>query len=396
MLSKKALGVSPSPTMAIEDKAKTMRSQGIDVIGFGAGEPDFDTPPHIKEAAIKAINEGHTRYTPASGTLELKEAICQKLKSDNGLDYNPGQIVVSNGAKHSLFNVLAALLNPGDEVLIPVPYWVSNPELVKLNDGVPVAVETSEENHLKASVEDLEKHRTAKTKALILNSPCNPSGQVYNEGKLKAIADFCVKNNIYVIADEIYEKLIYDTISHCSIASFNEQIKDLTIVVNGVSKTYAMTGWRIGYTASTAEIAKIMSAIQSQTASNPNSIAQKAAVAALLGDQECVEKMRLAFDERRKYMYNRVKKLPYLDVLEPKGTFYIFLNLSEALGKSFQGRRIENGDDFAGLLLDSRKVAIVPGRGFGALNYARMSFATSMEYIVEGLNRLEAFLNDLE
>jgi len=396
MLSKKALGVSPSPTMAIEDKAKTMRSQGIDVIGFGAGEPDFDTPPHIREAAIKAINEGHTRYTPASGTLELKEAICHKLKSDNGLDYNPGQIVVSNGAKHSLFNVLAALLNPGDEVLIPVPYWVSNPELVKLNDGVPVAVETSEKNRLKASVEDLEKHRTAKTKALILNSPCNPSGQVYNEDELKAIADFCIKNNIYVIADEIYEKLIYDDTSHYSIASFNKQIKDLTIVVNGVSKTYAMTGWRIGYTASTTEIAKVMNTIQSQITSGPNSIAQRAAVTALQGSQECVEEMRLAFDKRRKYMCDRINNIPNLEALVPKGTFYLFINLSGALGKSFQGQNIENGDDFARQLLESKKVAIVPGSGFGAPNYVRMAFATSMEHIVEGLERMETFVDELE
>lgn len=396
MLSKKALGVSPSPTMAIEDKAKTMRSQGIDVIGFGAGEPDFDTPPHIREAAIKAINEGHTRYTPASGTLELKEAICQKLKSGNGLDYNPGQIVVSNGAKHSLFNVLAALLNPGDEVLIPVPYWVSNPELVKLNDGVPVAVETSEKNRLKASVEDLEKHRTAKTKALILNSPCNPSGQVYNEDELKAIADFCIKNNIYVIADEIYEKLIYDDTSHYSIASFNKQIKDLTIGVNGVSKTYAMTGWRIGYTASTTEIAKVMNTIQSQITSGPNSIAQRAAVTALQGSQECVEEMRLAFDKRRKYMCDRINNIPNLEALVPKGTFYLFINLSGALGKSFQGQNIENGDDFARQLLESKKVAIVPGSGFGAPNYVRMAFATSMEHIVEGLERMETFVDELE
>ncbi len=395
-LSKKALSISPSSTMMIDDKAKDMIRQGINVIGFGGGEPDFDTPVHIREAAIKAINEGHTRYTPASGTLELKEAICQKMKRDHGLDYNPAQIVVSNGAKHSLFNILAALLNPGDEVLIPVPYWVSYPELVKLHDGVPVAVQTGKENCFKASPEDLESYRTAKTRALILNSPNNPTGQVYSEKELRDLADFCCEHNIHLIADEIYEKLIYDEACHHSIASFNEKIKELTIIVNGVSKTYAMTGWRIGYTASTAEIAGVMSAIQSQTSSNPNSIAQKASVAALEESQECVEGMRLAFNERRKYMYDRITKIPCLEALNPRGTFYMFLDLSGVVGKSFQGNVIENGDDFARHLLESRSVAVVPGRGFSAPNYARMAFATSMEYIAEGMERMEAFINDLE
>jgi len=396
MLSNKAMGVSPSPTMAIDNKAKEMKSQGSDVIGFGAGEPDFDTPSHIREAAIKAINEGHTRYTPAAGTLELKEAICRKLKRDNGLEYSPAQVVVSNGAKHSLFNALAALLNPGDEVLIPVPYWVSNPELVKLNDGIPVAMETSKESGFKASVEDLEKYRTGRTKALMLNSPCNPSGQVYSKGELKALADYCVEHNIYVIADEIYEKLIYDDTGHHSIAAFNEQIKELTIVVNGASKSYAMTGWRIGYTASSPEIAKIMASVQSHTASNPNSIAQKAAVAALDGSQECVEEMHLAFDERRKYMYDRIKNIPGLNCLEPRGAFYLFVNLEETEGKTFRGEKIGSSDDFARLLLESSQVAIVPGTGFGLSNYARLSFATSMDNIVEGLNRIETFVKELE
>ncbi len=396
MLSNKAMGVSPSPTMAIDNKAKEMKSQGSDVIGFGAGEPDFDTPSHIREAAIKAINEGHTRYTPAAGTLELKEAICRKLKRDNGLEYSPAQVVVSNGAKHSLFNALAALLNPGDEVLIPVPYWVSNPELVKLNDGIPVAMETSKESGFKASVEDLEKYRTGRTKALMLNSPCNPSGQVYSKDELKALADYCVEHNIYVIADEIYEKLIYDDTGHHSIAAFNEQIKELTIVVNGASKSYAMTGWRIGYTASSPEIAKIMASVQSHTASNPNSIAQKAAVAALDGSQECVEEMHLAFDERRKYMYDRIKNIPGLNCLEPRGAFYLFVNLEETEGKTFRGEKIGSSDDFARLLLESSQVAIVPGTGFGLSNYARLSFATSMDNIVEGLNRIETFVKELE
>ncbi len=396
MLSKKALGISPSPTMAIDNKAKEMKSQGIDVIGFGAGEPDFNTPFHIREAAIKAINEGHTRYTPAAGTLELKEAICRKLKADNGLEYGPAQVVVSNGAKHSLFNVLAALLNPGDEVLIPVPYWVSNPELVKLNDGIPVAVGTKRENGFKASAEDLENYRTGRTKALMLNSPCNPTGQVYSEEELRAIANYCIEHNIYVIADEIYEKLIYDDARHYSIAAFNERIKELTIVVNGASKSYAMTGWRIGYTASSPEIAKIMASVQSHTASNPNSIAQKAVHAALEGNQECVEEMRLAFDQRRKYMFDRIKKIPGLDAVEPRGAFYLFISLEETVGKSFRGEKISSSDDFARLLLENRQVAIVPGTGFGHSGYARLSFATSMDNISEGLNRIEAFINELE
>lgn len=396
MLSKKAQSISLSPTMAIDSKAKELKAQGVDVIGFGAGEPDFDTPAHIREAAIKAINEGHTRYTPAAGTLELKEAICKKFKNDNKLDYEAAQIVVSSGAKNSLFNALSAVINPGDEVLIPVPYWVSYPELVKLNDGTPIAVRSSEKNKLKVTVEDLKDHYTAKTKVLILNSPTNPTGQVYSADELKAIADFCSENNIMVIADEVYEKLIYSDARHVSIASFNERIKELAIIVNGASKSYAMTGWRIGYTASSPEIAKIMGAVQSHATGNPNAIAQKAAVAALQNDQACVEEMRLVFDERRQYMYERINKMPYLNALEPIGAFYLFFNLAEAVGKSYKGEKIGGSDDFARLLLDEQKVALVPGTGFGAPNYMRLSFATSMENIKEGLNRLEAFVGDLQ
>lgn len=395
MLSKKALGISPSPTMAIDSKAKEMKSRGLDVIGFGAGEPDFDTPPHICEAAVKAINEGHTRYTPAAGTPELKEAVCEKLMNDNGLQYAPAQIVVSNGAKHSLANALAALLNPGDEVLIPAPYWVSYPEMVRLGDGIPVPIETKEENSFKVTPADLEQALSDRTKALILNSPSNPTGQVCSEEELKAIAGFCVRHNLFVIADEIYEKLIYGGSRHVSIAAFNERIKELTIVVNGVSKSYAMTGWRIGYTASAPEIAAVMANIQSHTASNPNSIAQKAAVEALRGPQECVEEMRLAFDERRKYVYERIKAIPHLDALEPIGAFYLFVSVADTVGKTFQGRKIGGSDDFAEMLLESRKVALVPGTGFGAANYVRLSFATSMDNITEGLNRIETFVGNL-
>jgi aspartate aminotransferase len=396
MLSKKALGINPSPTMAIDSKAKEMQSRGIDVIGFGAGEPDFDTPAHIRDAAIKAINEGHTRYTPAAGSQELKEAICEKLKRENGLTYSPAEIVVSNGAKHSLNNCLATLLNPGDEVLIPAPYWVSYPEMVRLSDGVPVAVETSEKNNFKLSPVELEQHSTAKTKVLIINSPCNPTGQIYNEQELRSIADFCVGRNIYIITDEIYEHLIYGKNRHTSIATFSEQVKEQTIVVNGVSKSYAMTGWRIGYTASTAEIAKVMGNLQSQMASNPNSIAQKATVAALRGPQDCVAEMNRAFGERCSFMYSRFNAIPHLEALEPQGAFYLFGSMAQTIGKSYQGKVITGSDDFAAYLLENQNVAVVPGTGFGAPNYMRLSFATSMENIKKGLDRIEAFVNELE
>ncbi len=395
MLSKKALAISPSPTMAIDGKAKEMKSKGIDVIGFGAGEPDFDTPLHIREAATAAMNEGHTRYTPAAGTVELKEAICAKLQADNGLEYNPAQIVVSNGAKHSLSNIMTALLNPGDEVLIPAPYWVTYPELVRLNDGIPVPVEAGADNALRITPGDLEKVCREKCKALVLNSPCNPSGQVYSAQELKAIADFCCRKNIYIIADEIYEKLIYGDNRHVSIASFDERTRDLTIVVNGVSKSYAMTGWRIGYTASNKEIAAVMANIQSHTASNPNSIAQKATLAALTGAQDCVKEMRLAFDRRRLYMCERIANMSALSALEPRGAFYLFVDISATVGKTFQGQTIGGSDDFAAHLLENRKVAVVPGTGFGSPHHVRLSFATSMDNIVEGLDRIEAFVGDL-
>ncbi len=396
MLSKKALSINPSPTMAIDSKAKEMKSQGLDVIGFGAGEPDFDTPEHIRQAAIKAINEGHTRYTPAAGTPELKEAVAGKLKRENGLSYELNQIVVSNGAKHSLSNIFTALLNPGDEVIIPVPYWVTYPELVSLNDGIPLALETAEENGFKVTMETLAKSTSDKTRALVLNSPCNPTGQIYSEAELRRIADFCSKHNIYIISDEIYEHLIYGDHRQTSTASFSEKAKEITIIVNGVSKSYAMTGWRIGYTASAPNIAKVMSSIQSHTASNPNTIAQKAAVAALNGPQECVEEMRIAFDKRRKYMYEQISAIPHLQALEPQGTFYMFVSVKETIGRTFNGTSINSSDDFASLLLENQKVAVVPGTGFGAPNFVRLSFATSMDNIVEGLKRIGSFVDDLK
>ncbi|MDP3058434.1 MAG: pyridoxal phosphate-dependent aminotransferase, partial [bacterium] len=316
-LSKRGLNVTPSVTLSIDTKAKQMMSQGLNVIGFGVGEPDFDTPANIADAAIKAIRTGFTRYTAASGTLDLRQAICNKLKADNGLDYTPNQIVVSNGAKHSLYNVLSALCDEGDEVIIPVPYWVSYPEMVKMVGAVPVLLETKEEEDFKIRLDDLKRAITPKTKAFMLNSPSNPTGMVYSAQELRALADVCVERGIYIISDEIYEKLVYDNTAHVSIASFGPTIKDHTIVVNGMSKAYAMTGWRIGYTASNTEIANAMASLQSHATSNPNSIAQKASVEALLGPQETITNMVAEFARRRTRMVELINAIPGLSCREP-------------------------------------------------------------------------------
>ncbi len=393
MLSNKATGISPSPTLAIDAKFKEMKANGEDVVGFGCGEPDFDTPQHIKDAAISAINSGFTKYTPAAGTLELRKAVAKKFKVENGLDYAPSDIVVSNGAKHSLVNAFMAILNPGDEVIVPAPFWVSYPEMIKIADGVPVLLNTLEENDFKASVEDFQKALSPKTKAIVLNSPSNPTGMVYTEDELRAIADFAVKHNIYIISDEIYEHLIYDG-KHISIASFNDKIKALTIVINGVSKTYAMTGWRIGYAAAAPEIAKIMANIQSHAASNPNSIAQAATVAALEGGMDDVEMMKKHFVERRDYMVDTINSIDGVSCKKPQGAFYIMMSIKELIGKELYGKIINNSNDFATLFLEKAKVAVVPGAGFGADEYVRWSYATSMENIKEGLARLKKLLNN--
>ncbi len=392
-ISNKFKTISPSPTLMIDSKFKQMKAEGMNVVGFGAGEPDFDTPAHIKEAAINAINAGFTKYTPASGTLELKKAICDKLLRDNGLSYEPSQIVVSNGAKHSLINAFGAILNPGDEVIIPAPFWVSYPEMVKYNDGVPVILHTTEEKGFKFSADEFKAAITPKTKAIVLNSPSNPTGMVYTEEELKAIAEVAVENNIFVISDEIYEYLVYDGVKHTSIASFNDKIKDLTIIINGVSKTYAMTGWRIGYTASNPAIAKAMSNVQSHTTSNPNSIAQAATVAALNGPMDDLKVMIKAFDERRKYMAERINSIEGVSCLMPKGAFYVMMNISGLKGRTLAGKLINNADDFAEVFLDKQMVAVVPGTGFAAPDYVRWSYATSMENIKEGIDRLEKLLN---
>ncbi len=388
-LSRKGLGIEPSITLEITAKAKAMRDSGIDVLSFGVGEPDFITPENIRKEAIDAINKGLTKYTPSSGIIELKKAICDKLKNDNNLDYNPSNIIVSNGAKHSIYNALLAILNPGDEVIIGVPYWVSYPELVKLADGVPVFINTKEENDFKYDINDLDNVKTSKTKAIILNSPNNPTGAVCKEEELKKIADWAVKNDIFIISDEIYEKLIYDGIKHISIAAFNEEVRNLTILINGMSKSYAMTGWRIGYTAAHEDIIKVMSNIQSQTTSNPNSIAQYASVEALRGNQDSVEYMKRNFEKRRIRMFNGINEIDGLSCRLPEGSFYIMVNFSELKGKTIQGIDIKNSVDFTNLLLEKANVAVVPGVAFGDDNYVRFSYAMSMENIEEGLKRIK-------
>ncbi len=393
MLSKKAMGISPSATLAIDAKFKEMKAKGEDVVGFGAGEPDFDTPQHIKDAAIRAICENQTRYTPASGTIALRNAVSKKFKEENGLDYNYTNIVISNGAKHSLVNAFMAICNPGDEVIIPAPFWVSYYEMVKLADGEPVVVTTKEENEFKMTAKELEAAITDKTKAVIINSPSNPTGMVYTEEELREIADVAVKNDIYVISDEIYEHLIYEG-KHVSIASFNEEIKKRTIVINGVSKTYAMTGWRIGYAAANDEIAKIMGSIQSHAASNPNSIAQAATIAALEGGMDCVNEMKEQFKLRRDYMVDAINSIENVSCSKPAGAFYVMVGIKDLIGKTLYGVKINSADDFAKVFLDVAKVAVVPGNAFGAPEYIRWSYATSLENIKEGVARLEKFIKN--
>lgn len=392
-LSKKGLQISPSVTLDITAKAKAMKAEGIDVISFGAGEPDFNTPENIRKEGIRAIEEGLTRYTAASGIIELKEAICHNFKELDGLDYLPNNIIVSSGAKHSIYNALMAIINPEDEVIIGVPYWVSYPELVKIAGGKPVYVETKEENEFKFTVSDLDKILTNKTKAIILNSPSNPTGAIYNEEELKEIANWAVENNIFVISDEIYARLVYEG-KHISIASFNQEIKDLTIVVNGMSKAYAMTGWRIGYVAAHEDVIKVMSNLQSHTTSNPCSMSQYASVIGLLGDQSSVSDMKKQFEERRNYMAEKVNSIPNLSCKKPKGAFYIMVNITKVKGKTIEGVKINRSLDFAKVLLDKENVAVIPGIGFGDDDYIRLSYATSMENIIEGLDRIENILKD--
>ena len=395
-LSKKAGNMSPSITLAITAKANELKSQGVDVVSFGAGEPDFNTPENIIQAAIKAMHDGKTKYTPAGGILELKETICEKFKTDNNLEYKPSQITISTGGKQCLANALMAILNPEDEVLIPVPYWVSYPELVKLADGVPVFVETSKENNYKYTLADLEKVTTDKTKAIIINSPNNPTGTIYNEEELLEIANFAKEHNLLILSDEIYEKLIYDGEKHISIASLNEDTYERTIVINGLSKTYAMTGWRLGYVAASEQITKLMTSIQSHMTSNVNSITQYAAIEALNGPVEDLNNMIKEFENRRNFMIYKIEKLSEISIIKPNGAFYIMVNISAYLNTTFKDQVINNSVDFAKVLLEEEKVAVIPGSGFGLDDYIRLSYATSMDIIETGIDRISVFLSKIK
>ncbi|MDR2818583.1 MAG: pyridoxal phosphate-dependent aminotransferase [Endomicrobium sp.] len=391
-ISKRVQSIKPSPTLAIDAKAKALKEQGIDIINFGVGEPDFDTPQSIKNAAINAINSGFTKYCPVPGTLEIKNAIIEKLKRDNDLVYTPEQIIVSSGAKHSLYNLFQSIIDDGDEVIVPAPYWVSYPDMIALAGGKPVIIQTTDKTNFKATPETIEKVLTKKTKAIVINSPSNPTGVTYSQEELKTIADVCVKHKIFIISDDIYEKLVYDKFKFISIAQVSPQAKELTIVINGVSKAYAMTGWRIGYTAGPKDIISAMSKIQSQSTSNACSISIKAAVEALNGSQECVENMRKEFEKRRDYIVTRLNSIHGITCRKPEGAFYVFPNVKELLGKTFDSKTINTDLEFADYLLNYAKIAVVPGTAFGAEGYIRLSYATSIENIKSGMDRLETAL----
>ncbi|MEW6002765.1 MAG: pyridoxal phosphate-dependent aminotransferase [Nitrospirota bacterium] len=395
MLSDRAKKIKPSPTLAIDAKAKSMKAEGIDIVNFGVGEPDFDTPGNIKEAAIKAIRDGFTKYTPVGGIDPLKDAIIEKFKKDNNLNYTREEIIVSCGAKHCLYNIAQALFGPGDEVLIPSPYWVSYPDQVLLNDAVPVFLKTYESDSFMIKPDLLESHITKRTKALILNSPSNPTGLTCDRKNLERIASVLLKHDLYVISDEIYEKLTYDGLVHVSIASLDNEMKTKTIVVNGLSKSYAMTGWRIGFAAGPKEIIKAMTNIQSQSTSNPTSIAQKAAIEALTGPQDSITEMVAEFDRRRRLLVSELNSIPGVSCLTPTGAFYAFPNTSKFYGRSFKGRLISSSSDLALHLLEEAKVALVPGEPFGDDNYIRLSYAISQENIRKGLDRIRETLGRL-
>ncbi len=389
MLSVRAQSIKPSPTLAIDERAKAMKAKGIDIVNFGVGEPDLDTPDNIKEAAIKAIRDGFTKYTPVGGIDPLKDAIIEKFSNDNSLYYSREEIIVSCGAKHSLYNIAQALFSPGDEVLIPSPYWVSYPEQVLLNDAVPIFVKTSEEDSFMVKPEVLESHITKKTKSLILNSPSNPTGLTYTKKNLEQLAEVALRHNLYVISDEIYEKILYDSAMHTSIASLGDEIKSKTIVVNGLSKSYAMTGWRVGYAAGPKEIIKAMTNIQSQSTSNPTSIAQKAALEALRGPQDFINVMIAEFDRRRRFLVNELNAIPGIRCISPTGAFYVFPNTSNLYGKAKNNKTILSSSDLALYFLDNAKVAVVHGGAFGDDDHIRISYATSIDEIKKGVNRIK-------
>ena len=391
-LSYAASAVQASTTMAIDSLAKQMKADGIDVIGFGAGEPDFNTPDHIKAAAEKAIADNVTRYTPASGTLALKEAICFRMNADCGIDYKPSQVVVSSGAKHCVYVALRALVNPGDEVILPAPFWVSYLELIKMVGGKPVVVTAEESAGFKMTAAQLEAAITPDTKALILNNPSNPTGMVYSREELEAITQVCVKHDIYIIADEIYYSLLYDGVEFTSVAALGEEVKSHTILINGVSKAYAMTGWRIGYALADEKIAKVMSNFLSHSTGSPCAVSQAASQVALSGPQDMVETMRVAFEQRRNYLVERMNTIEGVSCINPQGAFYVMMNMEKLVGKTLHGELIRNADDFSAAFLKHGLVATVPCTGFGAPTFVRWSYATSIENIRKGLDRLEEFL----
>ena len=386
MLAERATILTPSLTLSIDSKAKAMKAEGIDVCSFGAGEPDFDTPEHIKAAAQAAIESGFTKYTPSSGIPELRQAISEKFQADNGLDYKPSQIIVSSGAKHSCFNAILATVQPGDEVIIPAPYWLSYPEMVRIAGGEPVFVQTKEENGWKMTPDEFQDAMSARTKMVIINTPGNPTGAVYTREELAALVEVAASEDILIMSDEIYEKLTYDDVKHVSTASISPEAYNLTITINGFSKAYSMTGWRLGYLGAPEQIAKAIDAIQSHSTSNPTSFAQKGGLAALKGDQSCIEDMRAEFDMRRNYMVGRLKGIDRVSVVAPQGAFYVLANVG-MLGLS--------STNFADRLLSKHHVAVVPGIAFGNDATIRFSYATSLDIIKKGLDRFEEFCRTL-
>ena len=395
MISRLASSIAPSSTLAITAKANAMQAEGIDVIGFGAGEPDFDTPDYIKEAAIRAIQDGFTKYTPAAGIVGLRKAIAHKLQVENNVTYTPEQIVVSNGAKHSLVNTFTAILNPGDEVIVPAPFWLSYPEMIKMAYGVPKILYTRQEEGYRLQPEDLEAAIGPNTKAIIINSPSNPTGIVYTREEINALAEIAVKHNLWIVSDEIYEYLVYGEAEHTCIASLSEEIYNHTITINGLSKSHAMTGWRIGYIAAPLEVAKAAANIQSHATSNPNSIAQKAAEAAMDLSQDFAREMVKVFENRSKLMYDGLSQIKGFSLLQPCGAFYCFINLSQLYGKKYNDQLIESASDFARIILEEEKVAVVPCADFGAPDCIRLSYAISEEDIEKGIERLRRFVENM-
>lgn len=387
-LAQRVKALTPSSTLAITAKAKELKSQGLDVIGLGAGEPDFNTPQHIIDAAFQSMNEGQTKYTPSAGLLALKTEIIKKFKQDQDLDYAPSQIIVASGAKHALYTLFQALLDEGDEVIIPTPYWVSYPEQVKLADGIPVYVEGKEENDYKITPEQLTSAITAKTKAIIINSPSNPTGMLYSEAELKALGEVCILHNILIVSDEIYEKLVYGDSKHVSIAQLSPQLKEQTIIINGVSKSHSMTGWRIGYAAGSTQLIKAMTNLASHSTSNPTTTAQYGAIAAYAGSQEMVEEMRSAFESRLNTIYGKLIAIPGFTCIKPQGAFYLFPNVKQAIELTGYA----DVDEFAEALLEEGMVAVIPGSGFGAPNNIRLSYATSLELLERAVERIHQFV----